>query len=354
MNLCFQVSGSGPRHCDQCGPKFSRRQVTSAVCQGCVLGPALFSTVHEWMIEQSTPLASSQGAQNREEWLIHQKVVPPFTKILLCWEMGKEESHEFRQEVQSPTRGVEQGRHQHLLETQCPESSFLKLCRKRLWGCGEQQAHQAPVMGPWANGILDCIRKSTARRSREGIIPVCSALARPQLTVPSARLPSRKTQSYWSESIIEPLRWLRDWGIFDMRWGYESCGCSAWRAEGLGGSHQCVKISEGREWRRGSETLLSSAHWYDKRKQQQIWTYEIQSDHAKFLIFFFLLWRFWTVAQVAQRYCGISIFGDIQELSGHSLGYLEGVGADLWRSLPASTTFLFCERKSYVINYLMA
>lgn len=44
-----------------------------------------------------------------------------------------------------------------------------------------------------------------------------------------------------------------------MRSGYESWGCSACRAEGVGRSHQCVKISEGREWRRGSQTLLGTA-----------------------------------------------------------------------------------------------
>lgn len=46
------------------GPKFLRRQVTSAVLQESVLGPALSSSsIHEWMMKQSTPSASLQVTQ---------------------------------------------------------------------------------------------------------------------------------------------------------------------------------------------------------------------------------------------------------------------------------------------------
>lgn len=206
-------------------------------------------------------------------------------------------------------------------------------------------------MCPWANGILDCVRKSTARRSREGIIPVCSALKRPQLAVPSARFPIRKIRSYWSESIMKPLRWLRDWGIFYKRWGYESWGCSAWRAEGLGGSCQCVKISEGREWTRGSQTLLSTARWQDKRKQLQIKTWN-SIWSCKTAFFFF---SFHEDSEQWHRLPRDAVESPSLEIFKSCLGYLEGVEPeDLWRSPSASTTFLFWERKSYVINYLMA
>lgn len=62
MNLYFQGSRSGPRCCDQ-WPKVQRRQVTSAVLQGSVLGPALLNSTHEWMTEQSTPSTSSQETE---------------------------------------------------------------------------------------------------------------------------------------------------------------------------------------------------------------------------------------------------------------------------------------------------
>lgn len=77
MNLYFQGSGSGPPVAIS-GPKFSRRQDTGAVLQGSVLGPALLNSTHEWMMEQSPPSASSQVTQNGQEWLIHQRIVPPF------------------------------------------------------------------------------------------------------------------------------------------------------------------------------------------------------------------------------------------------------------------------------------
>lgn len=246
-------------------------------------------------------------------------------------------------------------RHQHLLEALCCESSILKLCRKGFWGSGKQQSHQVPAMCPWTSGILDCIRKSTARVSREGIIPVCSALVRPQLAVPSARLPSSKTQlvQWVHHRTMEMIKGLRHlW--HDVRLG--EWGCSAWRAEGRGGSQHCVKTAERKEWRR-SQTLLSSTHWQDKRRQLHTYTHESQSDHAE-------LPPNPTFCEGSEQWHRLP--RDLVESpSTISWRYSRALWTqswvsggvepdDLWKFLPASTTFLFCERRSYVTNYLMA
>lgn len=128
----------------------------------------------------------------------------------------------------------------------------------------------------------------------------------------SCGLPSTgKTGTYSRDSGKGSQRWWRGWSFFHVVF-------TAQIREGSGVAYQCVCRSDGRDWRRGNQTLLSSSHWQDKRQWVQFRRHETPSEQKKNL--FFYCEGDQTLEKVSQGGCTLSVSGDTQNLTGQGPG----------------------------------
>jgi len=126
----------------------------------------------------------------------------------------------------------------------------------------------------------------------------------------SGLLSTRNMWTYWSKSIKGPQICLRDWSIFHVMWGWESWDCLDWKREGSG----------------GILSLCTNTWWEGVKEMKPVVPIDRARSNGHKLNHMKLYPNtrktfYWesgqTLEEVAQGGCGVSIFGDIPDLTGH-------------------------------------
>ncbi|KAK4806210.1 hypothetical protein QYF61_001133, partial [Mycteria americana] len=191
-------------------------------------------------------------------------------------------------------------RHQYTLGAAQLESSLAEMDVGLLVDTRLNMSQQCAFVAKVANGILGCIRRSVASRSREGMLPFYSALVRLHLeycvqfwTAPCKRdmevlerVQRRATKMIKGLEHLSYEERLRELGLFSLE----------------------------KTWLRGDRQVVPSDRTRGNGRKLK---------HRRFCLNIrkhFLTEGDQALAQVAHGDCGVSLLGDIQKLSGRGPG----------------------------------
>jgi len=159
------------------------RPVASGVPQGSVLGPVLFDLfMHD--LDEGTECTLSKFADDTKLGGVADN-----TRRLCCHsvrpgqagELGGEELHDKGKKCRVLHLGRNNPMHQYRLGADLLESSSVERDLGDLVDDRLTTSQQCALAAKKASGILGCIKKNVASRSREVLLPFCSALVRPHL-----------------------------------------------------------------------------------------------------------------------------------------------------------------------------
>jgi len=166
------------------GTESTWRHATSGVPQGSVLGPALFNFfIND--LDEELECTLSKFADDTKLGGVGDK---PQGYAAIQRDLDRPESWAERNHMKlnrGKCRVLHLGRyhpmHQYMLRADLLESSsterYLGVLVDNKWTMSQQCA----LVAKKANGILGCIKKSVAIRSRDVLLPLCFALVRPHL-----------------------------------------------------------------------------------------------------------------------------------------------------------------------------